>query len=106
MKKISLILLTVLVGISTVFIGCALMTGVLLDSMESPNVQQLDPLELMGPDGAALEGRLFSSSYESKNASTARTTAITNAAKKAKELGFPYFTIIWDSADSTSHTGS
>ena len=65
-----------------------------------PRVERLDPMELFGADGAVLRGRLFSSFCESNvfgNAATARNTAIINAAKRAYDLGFPYFTIIWDS---------
>jgi hypothetical protein len=69
----------------------------------------MNPMEIFGTNGAILEGRLFRSFCESNafgNASTARNTAITNAAKKAKVLKYPYFTIIWDNVDQKLNTGS
>ena len=98
--KILLILMMLCFGL----IGC-----VTYNIWNPPIVEEIDPMELFGKEGEPLQGRLFSSFCESNafgNSSTARNTAITNAAKRANDLGFSYFTIIWDNVGSTMKAGS
>jgi len=92
-----------------VFLCISIFGCVTFNIWNPPKVVELDPLEILGKDGEFLRGRLFSSICESNaygNATTARNTALQNAAKKANELGFKYFTILWDNTDSRNISGT
>ena len=102
-KNIFLILVLLIILCFSTF-GC-----VTHNIWNPPKVEELNPMEIFGTEGAPLEGRLFRSICESNaygNATTAKNTAITNAANKSNELGFPYFTIIWDSVDQNLKAGT
>lgn len=73
------------------FIGCS------YNIMNPPKVSELDPVAIFGVKGQVLNGRLFESTCQSNafgNQSTARKTSLKNAAKKAKKLGYNYFTVL------------
>jgi len=96
-----------LVVILFCFFICSCFTFDNLNSVNafgSLNVRELDPVELYGTRGAFLKGKLFLSSYENQNSSAVRNTGITNAAKKANEKGYPYFTIVDERISSITRT--
>lgn len=86
MKKIIILFL-----LAFVFAGCT------YNIANPPKVKELDPVAMFGVKGRPLEGRLFLSSCESNafgNMDSAKRTALKNAAKKARKLGYKYFTVI------------
>ena len=104
MKKLGFFLLILYCFFTT---GCLSIIASIISSQ--PSVVQLDPIEIFGKKGESLQGKLFLSSLETDaygNASATRNAAITGAAKKAKELGYPYFTVIWDNLDTNTISGS
>ena len=62
-----------------------------------PRVEEIDPLEIIGVQGKPFVGKLYLSTCQSNafgNTSTAKKTALKNAAEKADELGYKYFTVL------------
>lgn len=72
-------------------------TGCKYNIYNPPKVSELDPVAIFGMKGKFLEGRLFESMCQSNafgSQESARKTSLKNAAKKAKKLGYKYFTVL------------